>query len=209
MNKKTWIIFGILAVAAVGGLIYTGSKNQLNVDDVKREQIVMASERNGNVEDHVLGSKDAKVLIFEYADYQCPACAEASNLMSKVVEKYEGKVALIYRHFPLPGHNNAKAAAAAAGFVTRRGSANNESMSKETASGAKTTEYRRALQTTYVTTLVGYYKGGDVTSPTHANMLSALRTLSSRLKVARAADQATRDHYAALTDIIKRALTVK
>lgn len=80
---------------------------------------------------------------------------------------------------------------------------------KETASGAKTTEYRRALQTTYVTTLVGYYKGGDVTSPTHANMLSALRTLSSRLKVARAADQATRDHYAALTDIIKRALTVK
>ena len=80
---------------------------------------------------------------------------------------------------------------------------------KETASGAKTTEYRRALQTTYVTTLVGYYKGGDITSPTHANMLSALRTLSSRLKVARAADQATRDHYAALTDIIKRALTVK
>lgn len=121
MNKKTWIIFGILAVAAVGGLIYTGSKNQLNVDDVKREQIIMASERNGNVEDHVLGSKDAKVLIFEYADFQCPACAEASNLMSKVVEKYEGKVALIYRHFPLPGHNNAKAAAAAAEAANKQG----------------------------------------------------------------------------------------
>lgn len=121
MNKKTWIIFGILAIATVVGLIYAGSKNQLDVDDIKRDQIVSANERNGNIEDHIKGSKEAKVLIFEYADFQCPACAEASNLMSKLVDKYEGKVALIYRHFPLPGHNNAKAAAAAAEAAGKQG----------------------------------------------------------------------------------------
>lgn len=121
MNKKTWIIFGILAIATVVGLIYAGSKNQLDVDDIKRDQIVSANERNGNIEDHIKGSKEAKVLIFEYADFQCPACAEASNLTSKLVDKYEGKVALIYRHFPLPGHNNAKAAAAAAEAAGKQG----------------------------------------------------------------------------------------
>lgn len=80
---------------------------------------------------------------------------------------------------------------------------------KETTSGAKTTDYRKALQNIYVTTLVQYYKGGDVTSPTHANMLSSLRTLSIRLKGVHASDQSTRDHYAALSDIIERALIVK
>lgn len=80
---------------------------------------------------------------------------------------------------------------------------------KETKSGAKVTDYRKALQNTYVTSLASYYKTGDVTSATHATMLSAVRALSKRLKAAQSADTTTRDHYAALNDILERTLVVK
>jgi protein-disulfide isomerase len=47
------------------------------------------------------GSDSAKVTIVEFADYQCPHCAEASNIMKKVTDKYKDKVRLVYIDFPI------------------------------------------------------------------------------------------------------------
>lgn len=48
-----------------------------------------------------LGKADAPVTIVEYADYQCPACAQMVPVIQEVVKKNDGKVRWIFRDFPL------------------------------------------------------------------------------------------------------------
>ena len=57
------------------------------------------------------GPKNAKVTIVEYSDFQCPYCARASKGMEGLIKKYNGKVNLVYKHFPLSFHPFAKPAA--------------------------------------------------------------------------------------------------
>jgi len=49
----------------------------------------------------VRGDKDAKVIIVEFSDFQCPFCARAHPTMQQVLKEYAGKVKLVYKHFPL------------------------------------------------------------------------------------------------------------
>ena len=67
------------------------------------------------------GNKDAKVLIVEYADYQCPGCATTLPYLSEIVEEYKGKVGLIFRSFILSYHKNGTAAAHAANAAALQG----------------------------------------------------------------------------------------
>ncbi len=57
----------------------------------------------------VLGSDSAPVTIVEYSDFQCPFCQRGANTVSKVLDEYDGKVKLIYKHLPLEQkHPNAR-----------------------------------------------------------------------------------------------------
>ncbi|MGC8877785.1 MAG: peptidylprolyl isomerase [Anaerolineae bacterium] len=61
------------------------------------------------------GQADAPVTVIEYADFQCPACAGVSPLVKQLLEAEEGKVRLVYRHFPLTSiHDKAMITAEAA-----------------------------------------------------------------------------------------------
>lgn len=60
-----------------------------------------------------LGPKDAKVTIAEFSDFECPFCGKAEESVTQVMEKYAGKVRLVFRHFPLDFHPNAPKAAEA------------------------------------------------------------------------------------------------
>lgn len=61
-----------------------------------------------------LGNKNAKVTIVEFSDFQCPFCKKGSDVMNQVKKKYGDKVKIVFKHFPLPFHINAKKAAEAA-----------------------------------------------------------------------------------------------
>lgn len=52
-------------------------------------------------EDHIRGSKDAKVFIIEYSDLECPFCKSFHPTAQQAVDDYGGEVAWVYRHFPL------------------------------------------------------------------------------------------------------------
>lgn len=59
--------------------------------------------------DHIRGNKDAPVTIVEYSDTECPFCKRFHFTMKDVVKHYDGKVAWVYRHFPLEQlHSKAK-----------------------------------------------------------------------------------------------------
>jgi protein-disulfide isomerase len=64
--------------------------------------------------DHLRGSLDAPVVITEFGDFECPFCGAAFGVLQAILEKYGPRVALAFRHYPLPMHPHAMAAAEAA-----------------------------------------------------------------------------------------------
>lgn len=62
------------------------------------------------------GNPDAKAVVVEYTDFQCPACAEfASSTQPTVTQKYidTGQAMWVFKNLPLNTHPQAAAAAAA------------------------------------------------------------------------------------------------
>lgn len=51
--------------------------------------------------DHIVGSKNAKVVIVEYSDTECPYCKNFHTTMKQVVENSNGQVAWVFRHYPI------------------------------------------------------------------------------------------------------------
>jgi protein-disulfide isomerase len=52
-------------------------------------------------EDHIKGSRDARILLIEYSDLECPFCKRFHPTGQQLVDSYKGQVAWVYRHFPL------------------------------------------------------------------------------------------------------------
>lgn len=74
--------------------------------------------------DHIMGSRDAEITIVEYSDFECPYCANFHKTMEQVMAEYSagGKVAWVYRHFPLDQiHPEARPAAEASECVAELG----------------------------------------------------------------------------------------
>ncbi|HWW62010.1 MAG TPA: thioredoxin domain-containing protein [Thermoanaerobaculia bacterium] len=59
------------------------------------------------------GNPKAPVTIVEYSDFECPFCREANPALKKLLSDYGDRVALIYKHLPLPNHPHAFKAAQA------------------------------------------------------------------------------------------------
>ena len=115
MTKKAWIIFAVMCVGLIGGLIALQQRNQIDVSNVDTTKAQSASSESGGISDHIYGNANSKVLLVEYADFQCPGCNSSYPVTKKVIEKYKDKIGFIFRNYPLTSaHPNALAAAAAA-----------------------------------------------------------------------------------------------
>jgi protein-disulfide isomerase len=60
------------------------------------------------------GPAGARVVIEEFADFQCPFCSRADETLRQVTKTYGGKVKIVWRNLPLPFHEHAALAAEAA-----------------------------------------------------------------------------------------------
>lgn len=63
----------------------------------------------------------AEVTIVEFSDFECPYCGRAHPLISRALREFEGRVRLVFKHYPLSGHENAQPAARAAIAAMRQG----------------------------------------------------------------------------------------
>lgn len=63
-----------------------------------------------------IGAEDAPIVVREFADYQCPACASFSSAVERLKAEYidSGQVRLVFFDLPLRQHANAIPAAEAA-----------------------------------------------------------------------------------------------
>ncbi|MCL2207657.1 MAG: thioredoxin domain-containing protein [Fibromonadales bacterium] len=67
------------------------------------------------------GSPNAKIVIVEFTEFQCPYCARIAPVLDSIVRTYPDKVRLVYKHFPLSFHKDAPAAGAAAIAAQKQG----------------------------------------------------------------------------------------
>jgi len=74
--------------------------------------------------DPVKGGPNAKVVIQEFSDFQCPFCKRVEPTVQAIEKEYGNKIKVVWRHMPLPFHKNAPLAAEAAQEVfAQKGSA--------------------------------------------------------------------------------------
>jgi protein-disulfide isomerase len=68
------------------------------------------------------GNSDAPVTIIEFSDFQCPYCLRAHSTVQSLLAKYDGRVKLAYRDFPLREiHPQAQMAAEASRCAAEQG----------------------------------------------------------------------------------------
>lgn len=60
------------------------------------------------------GAANAKVVIQEFSDFQCPFCKRVEPTIDELLKAYPGKIKVVWRNVPLPFHNDAPLAAEAA-----------------------------------------------------------------------------------------------
>lgn len=80
--------------------------------------------REVDADDHIRGNPEAQVKIIEYSDLECPFCKRFHTTMQQVMGEYgkSGKVAWVYRHFPLDAlHSKARKEAEATECANKLG----------------------------------------------------------------------------------------
>jgi protein-disulfide isomerase len=68
-----------------------------------------------------IGPENAAVTLVEFSDFQCPYCARLSPVLDSVVKAFPRDVRLVFKHFPLSFHAQARGAAAAAIAAGKQG----------------------------------------------------------------------------------------
>lgn len=58
------------------------------------------------------GNQQAKLVIFEFSDWQCPFCAQMKDVLKEVMKNYQDKILLVWKDYPL--HSQSQLAAMAA-----------------------------------------------------------------------------------------------
>jgi protein-disulfide isomerase len=117
MTKTRWIIFILICLSALSLIIFV-SKN----DNTKFTGDASRVITDGPISDHTFGSKSNKIVLIEYADYQCPGCGTAFPMIKDAVTQYKDQVTFVFRNMPLTNaHPNALAASTAAEAAGKQG----------------------------------------------------------------------------------------
>ncbi len=66
------------------------------------------------------GAANARVVIQEFSDFQCPFCSRVNPTISRIMEEYGDRVRIVWRNYPLPFHQEAGPAAQASLEVFRQ-----------------------------------------------------------------------------------------
>ncbi len=121
-DKVIFWLVGITALVIVASVFLV---SRMNLGSKQADSSQTTNNRQKLLEiqpdDHILGSMDAPVTLVEYSDYECPACLSYEPLVKQLVQEYEGRLRVVFRHFPLVGHKNAMNAALAAEAAGKQG----------------------------------------------------------------------------------------
>jgi len=111
-----WGISALVLGGMVFGMVKIASRNSPD----NKQPLSLASAVIGS--DWIKGNKEAKIVITEYSDFQCPACASYYGVVKQIHKDFGDNLAIVYRHFPLRQiHANAEIAALSAEAAGKQG----------------------------------------------------------------------------------------
>lgn len=133
-SKKKWyqkwwgrVIIGFLFIfftlAAALGFAVFDYVVQLRSGEVTPEELFgeRAVPKNNNLnnmatfDDPSVGPRDAKVVIVEFSDFQCPFCGQSAPVIKEILKDYGDKILFVYRDFPVEDLHPQSVLAAMAG----------------------------------------------------------------------------------------------
>jgi protein-disulfide isomerase len=105
------IVIGVaLTTLGSGTLLYRAKRQQLK--NIPESESVLAKTNTAPA--HIRGNPDAPVTLEEFGDFQCPPCGKFSEFVEELLKEYNPRLRLVFRNFPLSGHEHAREAALAA-----------------------------------------------------------------------------------------------
>lgn len=126
MKKRGFSVAAVIAIVAIAAfigittwLVINGINNSTHYENYDFYSVIEADVHTGYIADHTKKDKDGSytgepVYIFEYADFQCEACAAMNPRVNQVIDELDGKLVIVHRNYLLSYHQNATAAASAA-----------------------------------------------------------------------------------------------
>jgi len=94
----------VVAGALIAGALYFVNSSSVNSTTGDTTGQVLKEIRGVQPDDHIRGNPNADVVIVEYSDTECPYCKNHHQTMKRIMDEYgaDGRVAWVYRHFPIP-----------------------------------------------------------------------------------------------------------
>ena len=111
MKRNSLLILLLIITSFSSGYFYF--KAQANTKGATTTNSETPSILKPNPNEHWNGTKNARYVWVEFSDLQCPYCQSIHPNLTKLLNTYSGKIAWVYRHFPLPSHPKAQPAAEA------------------------------------------------------------------------------------------------
>jgi protein-disulfide isomerase len=122
-QRLTGFYLGLAAIAVIGvGALWFARRSGQGTGPVVLDSVPAVAA--GAFQGYVQGSDSAPVTIIEYADFECPACAQFAVLTGPDVKRRlveTGRVRWIFRDFPIEDHRNSIPAHLAAACADEQG----------------------------------------------------------------------------------------
>ena len=137
-GPKMIFVFGLVTGVAITSLL-GGSLSLPSFKSGSSDDVVRTFENSDTIDDsadintavlapvtegeHILGDiENAKVVLVEYSDFECPFCERHHPNLEQLMEDYDGEIAWVFRHFPLTSlHAEAVPAALASECASEQG----------------------------------------------------------------------------------------
>lgn len=109
MSSDIKVIIGVIVLTGLillGGIYIFSSKKESSPQQQKIDTSVLIRGDSPKT-----STSSATVTVVEFADFQCPACGAYHPLLKRLESEFAKDLTVVFRHFPLQQHQNARLAA--------------------------------------------------------------------------------------------------
>lgn len=100
------IVLGALIIAIALFAVKSPKTDRPTTENTDLVELILSTKGELAVipiqeDDHVRGTHNADITVFEYSDLECPYCKVFHETMRRIISEYGSKVNWVYRHLPL------------------------------------------------------------------------------------------------------------
>lgn len=122
--KPFYVALAVVAVAGVAFILWQMRAGGSGGAATQPIPVQISDAELNSVQGISIGRQDAPVVIYEFADFQCPGCGQFATFTAPLIKERlveTGQVRFVYYDFPLPQHQHAFLAARAARCANEQG----------------------------------------------------------------------------------------